>query len=88
MAFAVQPLPWLAVLPESPKKPHVEKYKEYALISARKNTAFRGGRGVLQGLYPKCIGRQDAHQGQVSGNIKSGMNHPHEKPEEILHMSE
>lgn len=41
---------------------------------------------MSQELYPKCIGRQDAHRGRVSGNVKSGIYDPHEKPEEILHM--
>lgn len=41
---------------------------------------------MLQGLYPKCIGRLDAHRGQVLGNITSGMKNPHEKLGGILHM--
>lgn len=41
---------------------------------------------MSQGLFPKCIGRQGAHWGKVSGNVKSGVTHPHEKLEEILHM--
>lgn len=41
---------------------------------------------MSQELYPKCIGRQDAHWGQGLGHVKSGIGDPHKKPEEILHM--
>lgn len=42
---------------------------------------------MSQGLYPKCIGRQDTHWGQASsGDVSSGVSKPQEKPEGLLHM--
>lgn len=37
---------------------------------------------MSQGLYPKCIGRQDAHWGTGVRCQFWGVNNPHEKTEE------